>query len=484
MRSTFSGYESIRKALSASQAGLDTTGQNISNVNTIGYSRQKVDMSPIPPDSGTFMYTGATTVNIGQGVNIDGISRIRDQFLDTSFSKENSEYNTFNTSLSGLQEIESIFDEVSSMGLSSRLNDFYQKLQDLSYNTDSVEFANILRSSAQTLVEVLSQYSRQLNEIKDRQISDLGIIVNDANTVVNEINELNIRIRNQKLQGEPSNELLDERNNYLDKLSGYLDISTEVLEDGTVSIKSGNIYLLDSGNGQINRLSLDSSADPVRIINESDGSGFSISKGEIKGHLQIVNGMGSFAAAGQEQYRGIPYYEESLDNFAAVFANTFNILNGTDSGDKPLFEGDGTGNINASNIRISSGWLSDAAYITTTEISPVVEGRNDNIIRMINAMNEDIAITPTFKGTFEEFATTINSDIAVDVNYNRDMTDAGSHVLSSIADQRESVMSVSLDEEAINMLKYQKSYSAAARLMTTLDEALDTLINRTGLVGR
>ncbi|HZK70804.1 MAG TPA: flagellar basal body rod C-terminal domain-containing protein, partial [Clostridia bacterium] len=156
---------------------------------------------------------------------------------------------------------------------------------------------------------------------------------------------------------------------------------------------------------------------------------------------------------------------------------------------KPLFEGDGSGNIDASTIKVSSEWLSDAKYITTTTVVPAIEGvneegRNDNIMRMIDSMGSDIPITSAFKGTFVEFATSLMSDIAVDVNYNKDMTRTSELVLSSIIDQRQSVTGVSLDEEAINMIRYQKSYSAAARLMTALDEMLDTLINKTGIVGR
>ena len=103
---------------------------------------------------------------------------------------------------------------------------------------------------------------------------------------------------------------------------------------------------------------------------------------------------------------------------------------------------------------------------------------------MINSMKSENDITPVFKGTFGDFTTSLMSDIAVDVSYSKDMTRNSNLVLSSIIDQRQSVTGVSLDEEAVNMIRYQKSYSAAARLMTTLDETLDVLINRTGIVGR
>jgi flagellar hook-associated protein 1 FlgK len=491
MKSTLSGFESIRKALTASQMGLDVTGQNIANVNTEGYTRQKVDLSSISSEAGTYRYSQIASVNVGGGVNVDGVSQIRDQFLDSRYIKENSNYNTYNTSTSALQDIENIFDEVNTDGLHARLSDFSVNLQTLSNNPDSMEFANIMRSSAQKVTEVLNQYYDRLQEIKGQRIADLNIIVDDSNTIVSKINSLNIEIRNQKLQGEPSNELIDTRNSNIDKLSNYLNISVEGQVDGTVSIKSGSNYLLNSSTGQITTIALDSTTLPVKII-KNDGSEFVILKGEIKGNLQILNGEGSFAlTSGGDPYRGVPYYEESINAFSKSFADTFNGLNIPLTGEnKPLFEGDSFGTINASTIKVSSGWLSDARYITTTR-DPVtvieagnVDGRNDNIMRMINSMGSDTDITPAFKGTFVEFATSLMSDIAVDVNYNKDMTRTSELVLSSITDQRQSVTGVSLDEEAINMIRYQKSYGAAARLMTALDEMLDTLINKTGIVGR
>src|SRR5665647_654780 len=251
MKSTLSGFESIRKALTASQMGLDVTGQNIANVNTEGYTRQKVDLSSISSEAGTYRYSQIASVNVGGGVNVDGVSQIRDQFLDSRYIKENSNYNTYNTSTSALQDIENIFDEVNTDGLHAMLSDFSVSLQTLSNNPDSMEFANIMRSSAQKVTEVLNQYYDRLQEIKGQRIADLTIIVDDANTIVDKINSLNIEIKNQKLQGEPSNELIDTRNSNIDKLSNYLNISVEGQADGTVSIKSGDIPLLDSSNGQI-----------------------------------------------------------------------------------------------------------------------------------------------------------------------------------------------------------------------------------------
>jgi flagellar hook-associated protein 1 FlgK len=105
-------------------------------------------------------------------------------------------------------------------------------------------------------------------------------------------------------------------------------------------------------------------------------------------------------------------------------------------------------------------------------------------MRMIDAMQQKNGITSSFKGTYEEFVVSLIGEIGVDKEYCGDMIDTSSSIVESIETQRDSEMGVSLDEEGINMMKYQKSYNAAARMMTVLDEAVDTIINKMGVVGR
>jgi flagellar hook-associated protein 1 FlgK len=483
--SSFFGVEAIKTALNASQKGLDVTGQNIANVNTQGYTRQQLNLSSIPAAYGDYRYTEPVSSNIGQGVNIVNVSQTRDSFLDARFLKQNSQDKTWNTSLSALTDVENVFDEVNTNGLNATITDIYSKLESLASNIGTVENASILRSSAQQITQVLNQYADQMSGIKNQQLSDLGVVVGDTNTLLNQINEMNKEIYNQQLNGETPNELIDSRNIFIDKLSGYVNITVEKQSDSSVSIKTGDIYLLDSQNNKVNTIELDASTYPVSIKSSTDGSDIPILEGEIKGHLLALNGMGSYATADQEQFRGIPYYQQSLDDFAKVFSTTFNNLNSEDgTTPKPLFSGDETGEITASNINISAGWVADPSYITATKVLPIVQGKNENIMAMISAMDSKVTINSTFTGSFQEFAISLMDNIGVDVSYNKEMSKNSDLVLLSLTNQRESVTGVSLDEEAINMIKYQKSYSAAARLMTALDEQLDTLINRMGLVGR
>ena len=140
--------------------------------------------------------------------------------------------------------------------------------------------------------------------------------------------------------------------------------------------------------------------------------------------------------------------------------------------------------MNIKQFRKTSQWTIDANYITTTNEIPAVVGKNDNIVRMINAMDSSKIISPLFEGTFEAFATSLMNDVAINVNYISSLEKSSDLIMTSIQNQRESVMGVSLNEETTNLMKYQKAFEAASRLMTIFDEALDVIINKMGLVGR
>ncbi len=482
MRATFFGFEAARKALMVSQRALDVTGQNVSNVNTEGYTRQRVDITSLSLDSGAARYARAKGDSVGQGADIKGIQQIRDQFIDVRYRKESAELGKLSVRLSVLTDIENVLDEISTNGLNDRLNDFYNKLQDFSLNAETVEFASIFRSSAQKVTEVLNQYSLSLKDIKEQQVFYAKTDIDDINRTIKKIADLNFEIKGDYSHGHSPNELLDERNLMLDKLSGLIGADYELKPDGEVSVKLNGTYLIDSDkNNKISTLSLEASDYPVSVMLNGKQE-IQISSGSIAGYLEGLNGKGIYASADEDSTRGIAYFQQAIDDLAKAFADNFNSINDP-SGENLLFIGDENGNITAESIRLSDEWLNDAQFITESDFSSE-DGNNQNLLKMLDSMNSKQSITPYFRGTFEEFAVSLIGDIGIETEYTQDMKNASEFVLTTIYNQRESIMGVSIDEEAINMVKYQKAYNAAARIMTAMDEMLEVLINRTGIVGR
>lgn len=474
MRATFSGFEAARSGLTAAQAGLDVTGNNIANLSTEGYSRQIVDQSATYITSTADRLANAMPYANGVGVTIDGISQARSSFLDLRFRDSTSEDSVNQKTLSVLTDIESIFDETQTNGLSATVEDFYTQLQTLSLNAGEIEYSGMARSGAQKVTQMLNQYAAQLSTVRDQTAEEMNLNVDDANTLLQKINTVNQSMRVAVLQKSSTNELNDTRNQYLDKLSSYMNIEVQALSDGSISVLSGGVSLLDATTNTISTLGTDDSTGDMRLL--AGGTELTLTGGSLMGSMRMLNGRGSYASAGQSDFRGIPYYQAALDSFASEFGDTFNTLNGAG---KPLFSGS-----TAANIEISDQWLADPNQITASTQTNPTKGMNDNILRMISAMDESRAISPSFTGSFGEFLVSTMSEVAVDTEYTRDISETSDMVLTTVSNDRESVMGVSLNEETVNLLKYQKAFAASARVMTALDQALDTIINGMGTVGR
>jgi len=467
MSSTFYGLDIAKSGLVASQLALDVTSNNVSNVGTDGYTRQGVDQTSVSSSGGAFRYAN-TSVQSGKGVSVNSVTQYRDSFLDLRYRNAESTFNTYNTNFSVLSSVKGIFDETSNDGLINSLQGFYTSLENLSGNSGDVSYASLARSSAKTVTGMLNQYANQLSQISDEQETNLTTSLTDVNSYIQKISVLNQNIAISKQNGSDCNSLLDERNLDLDKLSGYINISVEDNSNGTVSVKCGSSYLLDAVSGTATTLSADTSSGMSKVV-DGGGTEFDISDGSIKGILQNLNGQGSYAPPGGDNYYGIAYYQKALNEIASTFASTYNNLNGSNA----LFTtSDLSGSITASNISVSSAWLSDASLINT-----------GNITNMISALKNDVSFSSGFTGSFEEFATELMSENATDASYNKEMKTTYSSIVNTITDQREAISGVSTDEEAINTTKYQKAFQASARVISALDEMLDKLINNTGVVG-
>lgn len=513
MRPTFLAFQTASRALAASKAHIDITGNNIANVNTEGFTRQRVDLSSISSSSYTQRYAvpGAT---MGYGVEVSGITQTRDPFLDSRFRTQNAEAAQYDTLLKGLNDLEGIFDEIENAGLQSEMSNFINQLQILSQSPTSADFALVARTAAQKVTQILNIYSHQTDQVREQQIFDLENVVidNDFNTTVKGIASLNQQIREEVTHGNVPNELYDKRNILIDKLSALAPIRVttqpEKISEG-LTIENLNISLVDptSGtaiglvqNGLYNTLTTAEKDGDLRIqINQSFGDAPKditayITSGTIKGHLDLINGKGAYATGAENTFRGALYYKSAMDTFAGNFAQLMNNLNMVDPADsKPLFStNDGSTDITAGNIRISEDWMNDAAYITTTTATPP-SGGADNILRMISALNGkmDFRMDPKvpgsavlFTGTTGEYLSGLSGELALDVELNTNFSDTANNVLYTLSTSRDAIAGVSLDEEGINLMAYQKSYNAAARYFTVLDEAVDKIINGMGIVGR
>ncbi len=562
---TFGAFTSARLGIAAAQNALSVTGQNITNVNTKGYTRQRLDQMSFN-SSGPNRYSSQYNVIIGNGVMCTGVSQIRDPFLDIRFRNEQANVGDADARLATMEKLSRVLDEVSRNDgngvLEHQFNDLMDRLQRLSDQVGQEENDNLVRSSASTLVSLLNSYSTQLETIRTDQEEYLTDDVDHVNTLITKIRDLNDSIFKSELHGDPALEQRDDRNLLIDELSRYMKISVStspvqvgagnavdkltirladipstspnynaMLVDGSYATK---LSIAETGNYDINLAALTNERKQLlegsvdRQLNDTELKGalqamreMLTEAGEFTNQDTVTDTTARYYDPNAATKRGIPYYQKSLDALAQKLAEVMNgANNGTlhDSAGNDLgiavakagnlfsnsSAGDDDTGITAANISISTGWTTGNTRIVNSFIEGATGGGTanstdpSNILHMIYLMGEkqeyvarDVTGFDTvnnnstyFKGGFQQMLTNICATLANDAETTTALLDNYTTVSTEIEASRQGISSVDLNDEAANLMQYQKSYAAACRMMTTLDEALDKLINGTGVVGR
>ncbi len=225
---TFGQFTTARLAIYASQASLSVTGNNIANINTTGYTRQRMDLVSLY-STGQGKYANIFNTNVGYGVLTRGATQLRDPYLDIRYRNENSKLGANDEKYNGLSQISSILDEVgkgeSDFGIiEAQFSELLAALQNEHAEPGSEEFDKLVRSAASILTTYFNKAADDLADIKDNKVNELKESITDVNKLLTEIRDLNVQIRTQNIYGDKALELRDARNLALDKLSGYMNI--------------------------------------------------------------------------------------------------------------------------------------------------------------------------------------------------------------------------------------------------------------------
>lgn len=494
MRPTFMGFEAAKRGLASNQKAMDITGHNLTNVNTPGYSRQRADMVSVSSASGANRFALRQNVLAGQGSQVKGIGQIRDPFLDRRFRDEFCDVGYYGKTTEILGDIEAALDEITSEGMFGALDSFRGALKTLMESGDQVTSANMVLTAAKGIGLVLNQYDTKLNQILEQQVYDLNVAVNHVNSTLQQLAGLNKTISEDVfLKGSEdssvygSNELLDQRNLLLDDLSNYGNIRIWELEDGGVKVEMNGHEILNGPRWE--RLEMNQRADQtVNLHWQSTGSVIQLQSGILKGAVDMINGGGPAGNRGiASSIKGIPYYLDKIDQLAVNLAEVFNHVfeeNNT-SGHlsfKKLFVSNDGSALKAGNISVNPVWNQNPGYLLD-HLKRDGEMDNELVAKALTLLDQTYSFGD-FQGTFNEYISFYNLSVGEDKAFHEGRFQATAQISDDMLNRRDAISGVSIDEEGVNLLLYDKAYKAVSRLMTTLDEALETLIKSTGLVGR
>lgn len=497
------------------QKSIDIVGNNISNINTPGYTRQRVDLYSMyisgTPNLG--WNTPSQTLSIaGQGVNSYGVSQIRDIYIDKRYRANVATEAETEKMAQILTDIEDIIDDFETDGLQYFTQQFFNSLQNYSMEKpDSTEIATICVNTATSLCQLLNKYSIEIHEVEMTYANELKDTISHINEMLEEMNRLNDRIEKEKFHYNNEygpNELYDEMNLYIDELSTYGDVSVTQHANGTFTVSMGGITVLDGLKGKTNRLMMrDYEKNGHAELFFESGEDLTLKSGELKGFVDMLNGNGVYATGRQNGYYGIAYFKSALDEYARTIANIFNTANGGDDDSfRNMFSADKEGAlITAGNIHVSTSWLQDPTMIGKTrrydpetglyqygfdeiidEETGEVTLQNSNVLYLISQFDNHNIVFGTahdFSGSIYEYISFISNRLAETISFETSRYETAVITVDTLLDARDSISAPDFDEEGVDMMNYQKWFSASSRLTTTLDDMLDKLINGTGRVG-
>lgn len=528
MSNIFAGIYRANDALTASRYGLDVTGQNIANANTPGYTRQRADQVSV----GTVV--GVPTLFSGRlengGVRADGAVRLNDPVLDTRMRDEHAKQGQVDTTAARMGDIQNIFNEPSDTGLAEQLHDFWNAWGDVANDAGAQVPRDMLISSADKTVTMLHAMNSSLDSVATASKNSLDATVQSVNSAAKELADLNTKIAIGSATNTNVNALLDRRDVLLDQLSTSVGAKATLNNNGTVSVtlpgvdSGGNpvqLQLVTTGPAQNGAPGLGGPPFEYGALTATyttaSGSDVpltaSLTISDIPGNINAnpptspsgtstssVTLGGSAANAEMQTINAtVKNYRDKLDAVAQALAKTVNTIQSghtsTGPGDPAIEPGydlkgqPGTAmfttggpsgsaaisDITAANISVADGFTYDkVAAASTVSTSGTVDG--SNALAAADAGTK--AGSPD--SSYSALIGALGRDAA---SATQQQTTQGV-ITASVSTLQANASGVSFDEEVSNMLTYQMAFQASSRVLTTLDDMLDTLINRTGLVGR
>ena len=454
--------------MTAQQVGVEVTGQNLANANNPAYARQTVRLqTSTPTPTGIGME--------GTGVEAVSIQQVRDQLLDSQIQSESSVGGYWNSQQSALQNAQTQLNEflnlnsasgtssstTDTQGLSSQLNNLFNAFQSVATSPTDPSARLSLVNAAQSLASGFNQASQSLSTLNGMLNNSVSNDVTSANQLLSDIASLNNQIAKATASGGNANDLVDSREQDLENLSKLVNIQTASNSDGTVSVSIGGQELVtgnkltdtlatyDPGNGQL-LVQTATSATPLTLSGGSIQGAIDARDGAL---ASLRGGLDTMASSLITQVNGI--YKNGYD------------LNGNSGAE--LFTGS-----DAATIGVNQNLVNDPSQIQASGTANAA-GDNSIALQLAQLGQQSIAglNNQTFSGAYAQDVQNFGNALS---NANDQVGNYNS-VSKMLLNQRDSVSGVSLEEETTNLITYQKAYEASAKIIATVNEMLQTVIN-------
>ena len=485
--STFGGLNTAYSGLMAARAGMDVVGQNIANVSTDGYTRQRVTTSSANAAARAGLVAWGATP--GSGVSIDGIARLGSATLDAKVRATASMAGYTAVRANALGSVENSLNEPGKNGISTQLQEFWAAWQGLSNGTDA---ASVLLGEAGQLTSQISAGYRAVTDEWSAVRSNADALVTEVNGAAAQVGELNGIIRQTLAAGGSANEMIDKRDALITTIAAVTGAGVRAQADGTVDVLVGGNALVSGTD--VRKLAVSgpmtmptgadagSAANAVTVVWTHRPEAVAVDGGELAGALSLLGPADTAGTGGALAEAAADY-----NDFATYLVTTVNTIHqtGATSADPSTAAGLNFFSCDPDHSAASIAVIpKNASGIAAG--TPGAGAANGAIADKIAQLGAGRAVdgAGTAIGSPDAIWSAFVTKLGVATGVELNQATAANLSASSAVTLQLSNSSVDIDEENVNLLTFQHAYQGAARVMTAVDEMLDTLINRTGLVGR
>jgi len=463
--SLFGGLEAGKRALLSHQYELTTIGHNISNADTRGYTRQRVMLETTPA------YI-STDGKYGTGVRIATVQQTRDMFLSMQYREENGSRGFWDSMERTMSQVENVLLEPTDNALNDMIGNFFNAWQQLTTAADSQTARSTLREQAQLLINGFRQNAQRLDSIIGNLDEDVSARVTEINEIASTVAQINRQIAFSELDGNTANDLRDLRDRLIDDLSGLVDVRVLEQPTGAVRVFIGAMEFVGTDHYRPLETKVDSTATRVNHTVIWQGS-----------QIELKNFGGELQALIEARDEVLPEFISRLDNLAASLVREVNAIHRTGYGANNqtginFFNPQG---LTAATIDLSQDIKNDVSAIAA---SSAANSPGNNITALAIAELKSALTLENNSSTFNEYYASLVGLVGVRARQATDSKENFNLVVDQLEFARQSVQGVSLDEEMANIIRAQHAYDAAAKVITTIDQAIGTIINELGVGGR
>jgi len=444
-------FSIARSSLFAHQQALAVTSSNLANANNPAYSRQVVMFGATSPDH-------RATFSFGTGVAVNEVMRIRNNVTDVQIRNNNPKYYDAEKKSMMMKQIESLFSEPSDYGLSNLMTGFFNSFDELAVDPLSTSLRTNITQSAQTISEKVHSIYEGIEQTKNDVRAEARNVSSTVNKLLEQIHIANKQIYEASVVGHYSNDLIDQRDAMLDQLSQYVNINANIDENNVANVSIGGVFAVD-GLHHV-QFKVVQEGDTLSLANEEGSGHVSLNGGSLNGLIDLFN-------------EDLPNQLETLEEIINAFMESVNDIHrqGYSITDPSVNGINFFTSFENGVLEINEDIINEPYNIAVSADGS--KGNNEIALLLAELKDEKLLNGKTLSDNYSEYI----SEIGNEINLQEQNAESYALVLNQLNLQKMEYSGVSTDEEMIDVMRFQRSYDAAAKLINVADELLQTLLN-------